>query len=851
MRIAFDAMAILDPMSKNRGIGNYSLSLFTYVINSDRNNEYFFLNFFDDNFSIKDYLNDDAKVTEIVFYTGKEQFLLQDKEYEPLIGDIVKKFIDENNIDIFYITSPFNSRQLIYQKDWFIKCKTIAIVYDIIPYVMKNHYLSGKTTYKWYMQCIDMLRWIDELQVISQSVKDDLISYLKFEANKIRVIWGAVDKKYREVDINDTLRQSLFEKFGILNKYIMCTGGDDERKNISGLIQAYAALPEDIRAQYQLVIVCKLSAEAVQRYTELAERLKLSGRLVLTNFVSDEELLYLYNLASLMAFPSTYEGFGLPVVEAWACGTPVLTSNNSSLVQLAEDGAVIVDPHSIKDITRGLKYALTECDLQLLLDKGKKRLASFQWEIVAAASIEGFLHLGNMIKDTELSSEKPVIAFFTPLPPVQSGISDYSVDIIGALSKYYRIDIYIDKGYTPSVKFSDGVTVHPYKNFAQNASTYHEIIYQVGNSTYHLYMYEFIQKYPGVVVLHDYNMHSVLVHSTLSGLKQDYKLYQHYLMEDFSSDEVAKYIQKLQNGQCGYYVHEWECNGVVTNYARKIIVHSFDTKRKVLTKDISRSVKQIWHCAQLPERLSESSRNALKKQWGYNENDIIFAAFGHIHETKRALPILKAFKRLSDDYPQARLIYVGKLADQLKASFHTAVSEEELLDRVKVTGYTSLEDFDRYMDITDVCLNLRYPYNGETSGSLIRNLAKGNLVIVNDIGSFGEIPDDVCVKLPDVASMSESEEIDQIYLAMISIFKTPQECALKREKAVAFSVDKLDVEKVALEYRSYIDAPVYRSVDETILRKIAQLICSSTDASLASREASRIAEILTWLKEVN
>lgn len=845
MRIAFDATAVLDPMSKNRGIGNYSISQFTTMINTDQNNEYFFLNLFDSDFSLKEHLSSNTNVKECILYTGKDQFLLKNKEYEHVIGDIVKKFIAENSIDVFYVTSPFNSHSLLYHEDWFVNCKTVAIVYDIIPYVMKSHYLGDKTTYKWYMQCIDMLRWMDQIQVISQSVKDDLISYLKFDADKIKVIWGAVDKRFCEVKIESSIQEELFQKFGIKGRYIMCTGGDDERKNIAKLIEAYAALPKDILEKYQLVIVCKLSPDAVQRYTEMAVRLKLSNRLVLTNFVSDEELLYLYNLAVLMAFPSTYEGFGLPVVEAWACGTPVLTSNNSSLVQIAGDGAVTVDPHSTKDITRGLEYALSKCDLPLLLENGKKRLELFQWEKVAAASVEGISQIYDADKNLS-PKEKAFIAFFTPLPPIQSGISDYSVDIIKALQQYYNIDIYIDKGYTPSVNFGNGVTIAPYKAFTQNASKYKDIIYQVGNSTYHLYMYEYIKKYSGIVVLHDYNMHSVLAHNALSGLKQDYELYRQYLLEDYSSDEVDKYIQKLRNGQCGYYIHEWETNGVATNYAKKIIVHSFDAKQKLLAKNISNNVRQIWSFAEINPKASNTDKKLLKEKFGFNSNDVIFAAFGHVHETKRALPILEAFKRLSEDYPEARLIYVGKLADELKPRFNTALSENGLAHTVKVTGYTSLEDFETYMNLTDVCLNLRYPYNGETSASLIRNLVKGNLVIVNDIGSFGELPEDTCMKLPNVAEMSETEEIEQIYLAMTGIFKMPEKCEIMKKNAAAFSERHLDVNKAAREYYAYIEAPCYNSVSENILQKIAQTAAQNADAS---KEMNQLAETLTWLKE--
>ena len=117
-------------------------------------------------------------------------------------------------------------------------------------------------------------------------------------------------------------------------------------------------MPTELKEQYQLVIVCKLSQEAVDGFMKLAKESGAEGRVICTNFVTDEELLIFYNLAHLTAFPSKYEGFGLPVVESWACGTPVLTSNNSSLVEVGGDGAVLVNTNDVSDITRGLVQAL-------------------------------------------------------------------------------------------------------------------------------------------------------------------------------------------------------------------------------------------------------------------------------------------------------------------------------------------------------------------------------------------------------------------------------------------------------------------------------------------------------------
>ncbi len=845
MRIAFDATAILGPMSKNRGIGNYSLSQFTTMIQLDRENTYYFFNMFETDYKLANALEDASNLNELALSAGPEGILLQNKEFEDIVGEIIRKYIRENEIDVFCITSPFDSYNVMYKKDWFSDCKVVAIIYDIIPYVMKNHYLADKVTYNWYMKCIDMLRWVDEIQVISQSVKDDLISYLKFDREKISVIWGAVDKRYKKIEVPENEKKAILDKFKIKDQYVMCTGGDDERKNLAGLIEAYGKLPREIIDKYQLVIVCKLSAPAVERYTALATKFNVTNRVVLTNFVSDRELLVLYNLAKLMAFPSVYEGFGLPVVEAWACGTPVLTSNNSSLVQIAGDAAVIVDPKDLKDITRGLQYALTECDLTELLKRGEKRLQDFQWEKVALASIESIKKV-DVTQSEEEHNKKEKIAFFSPLPPQQSGISDYSVDILRALKNYCDIDVYIDKGYEPQVELGDGVTIYSYKQFESHADEYIDIIYQVGNSTFHLYMYEFIKKYPGIVVLHDYNMHGVLLHDSLGGGKNNFKQYRTYLLEDYPENQVSEYLDALQNGQCGYRMREWELNGIVTNYARKIIVHSFDAKEKLLQRDIARDVRQIWSFVNLEKTLTQDQRMDLKEGKGYRKEEILVAAFGHIHETKRAIPILNAMGKLVKEYHNVKMVFVGKLADELKNEFYEVVNREGLQEYVKVTGYTSLQEFEEYISATDICLNLRYPYNGETSASLVRNLAKGNIVITNQIGSFAEIPDDVCIKIRNVADMTQEEEVDEIYHAIQKCIDDPDECEKIRDKAEKFASKNLDVKKAAQDYYDFMKQPNSQTITEETLTKLANCL-SQKEADIDGLLG--ISKTLTWLKE--
>ena len=811
MNIAFDATAILGPMSKNRGIGNYALSQFTTMINLDKDNNYFFINFFEE-FTLSDYIEDCSNFKEFYFYCGKENFLIREKQYEDVIGDIIKNFIDDYKIDIFYITSPFDGHMLVYRKEWFGKVKTIVTVYDIIPYIFKEYYLNNDSAYKWYMEIVDMLRWVDKYFVISKSVKDDMIKYLNFDSEKIDIIWGAVDEKYQQIKISEEEKSKFFSKFKINSKYIMCTGGDDNRKNIEGLIKAYSNLSKSIIDDFQLVIVCKLSKESFNRYNNLIKKRKILDRVILTNFVSFEELLMFYNLASLMAFPSQYEGFGLPVVEAFACGTPVLTSNNSSLVQIAGDAAVLVDPFDVNDITRGLNEALTKTNLDELVEKGYKQLENFRWNKVAKNAIGIINNLKVFKKDTD----KKKIAFFTPLPPIQSGISDYSVDILNEISKYFDIDVFIDDGYMEECKLNDNINVFNHNLFEKKVKNYDNIVYQVGNSEYHIYMWEYIKKYRGIVVLHDYNMHLVICHYNFNLRKNKYNDYENSLLEDYSEKEEKEYTDKLKNGKSGFRIYDMETNGIVVNYAKKIIVHSNEVREKLLRKNVGLNVKTIQHYAKIEKLINSEEK---KENLGFDKKCVIMASFGFVHSSKRIMPILYAFKRITEKYDNVKYIFVGKLDAAIKKDFNDYVSKNNLRGCVIVTGYTELDKFLDYMDASDICFNLRYPYNGETSGSLMRLLAKGKCIVINNIGSFGEISDKICIKLPDVKDMSEKEEVDKIYHVM-EMLMDENERKNYSENARKYAEENLDLKIIGKKYADYINENEKNGLSSDILYKL-------------------------------
>ena len=817
MNIAFDAAALLGPMSKNRGIGNYSYSQLKKMIKLDQQNTYYFFNVFEEFYM--EYHVTGGNIVDACFLCGKNYELAFDEEYKELFGEIIRKFLRENKIDVFYMTSPFEGHIMRYCKEWFQGVKTVATVYDIIPYVMKHKYLADKAACRFYMQRVDMLRWVDEYLVISQSVKDDMISYLQFPKERIHVIYGAADPDvYHPVEMSEQERKQLYNKYHIRGRYIMCTGGDDERKNIEGLIRAYAALNRSIIEKYQLAVVCKLSPVSMEKYRCLIHQLQLQGRVLLTGFVPDEDLVRLYNQAELMAFPSLYEGFGLPIVEAWMCGTPVLTSANSSLGEIGGDAAVLVHADSIASIAEGLEDALTKTDLESLVRKGKEKLAYFNWETVAQSALAVIHSMGKSIEAYTRIEEVKKIALFTPLPPVKSGISDYSADVIPQLSREFDIDIFIDK-YKPNFREKKNVRIYPAKEFKKRHAQYDRIIYQVGNTFYHEYMFPFIKKYAGIVVLHDYNLRNVLEDIYLHQSNRPKEFMRNFL-EDYGQEMADAYIGRMHTP----YASQFEVNGFVVNYAERVIVHSQYAKRKLLEKNIGRTVDVIPLYGQAENDVPQGEAEQIRKEFQIEQDCLVFASFGFMYEAKRNLQALMAFERICMEQPdlKARFYFVGEAEKNLHHTLTERIRKNGWKDKVCITGYVSLKEFQKYVTITDVCINLRYPYQGESSATLMRALAKGKCVIVNKIGSFCEIPQNACIMIDSVENMGADEEVGQIYRAM----KLAMDDSVRkniRHEAKKYAETYLDLEKAGKQYIRVIkEKRTKKKLNEEKLKSFAE-----------------------------
>lgn len=216
----------------------------------------------------------------------------------------------------------------------------------------------------------------------SQYSKQDLMNTIHVPEKKIRVIYPAVDPKYQPV--RDPMKQ--LAKYGLPEKYILYVGNHEKRKNIPVLVAAFSR--SQAVQEYKLIIAGKQDSRRKEihqaiKYYQVAERVHFSG------YINEEDLPALYTQAGLLAFPSSYEGFGLPILEAMGCGTPVICSKATSLPEVSGDAAVSIDPADITGFARAIDTVLTDQALrQKLQAKGFQRVKQFAWDTTVKEHIK-------------------------------------------------------------------------------------------------------------------------------------------------------------------------------------------------------------------------------------------------------------------------------------------------------------------------------------------------------------------------------------------------------------------------------------------------------------------------------
>lgn len=294
--------------------------------------------------------------------------------------------VAKDRLDLFHapcLTAPL-----------YLNCPLVVTVHDMIWAFPEKFSRSGvmpikRRVMEWYNRIIPTYssRRADVIITVSHAARESIMEHLKLKGDHLFVTHEASNPLFKQV--KDEQRIAVVRRtYNLPSNFILAIGSADPRKNISRLVQAYSLLSSELQKKYHLVIVWTHSFLA-NELSEQIEKLQLADSIHFLKSVPNKDLVVLYSVASLFAFPSLYEGFGLPPLEAMACGAPVAAADNSSIPEIVGDAALLFDARDVNRMSMMISNILSNDSLQMSLSKkGMERAAEFSWERCASETIE-------------------------------------------------------------------------------------------------------------------------------------------------------------------------------------------------------------------------------------------------------------------------------------------------------------------------------------------------------------------------------------------------------------------------------------------------------------------------------
>ncbi|MCK5475616.1 MAG: glycosyltransferase family 4 protein [Candidatus Pacebacteria bacterium] len=342
------------------GIGNYIRHLLEFIFELDKENNYviFLMSEEFDNFELPNKRIRKVKVSS-KWYGWKEQLLFPFQLYK-------------ENLDLMHFTH-FNS-PILYLK------RSIVTIHDITPYFFPGHKMRSiirKVGFKAVF--FSSVKKASKVISVSENTKNDIANYFKIKKDKINVIYEGADSQFKIIIDNQKLVK-IKKRYNIVKPFIFYTGVWRNHKNLVGLIKAFNILRNKYKLDYQLVLGGK-EDPYYPEVREIWEKLKLENEIIRTGFIDQKDLPLFYNAAETFIIPSFYEGFGLIGLESMACGTPVVSSNTTSLPEILGNAAIYFDPNSPKEMAEKIKLVLTDKKLyNELTEKGFKQIEKYNWK---------------------------------------------------------------------------------------------------------------------------------------------------------------------------------------------------------------------------------------------------------------------------------------------------------------------------------------------------------------------------------------------------------------------------------------------------------------------------------------
>lgn len=702
-----------------------------------------------------------------------------DYNREDIYTDKLNECIEKYHIDCYWNPNPVMVNVLFPNKK--INCAFFAMMHDIIPYVMPIKEWSETVTIEYHRR----LQYIKDVNMLcnSEATKTDYINHIG-NPKSVTVALLAANSRifYKE---RETLNRTNEIK-------IVFAGGFDYRKNIERAVEAFAQAQKRINGKKAIFyIVCKYAQSEKERFQIKLQQLNIAERVVLTGYIPDEELAALYQSADVFFFPSLYEGFGLPLVEAMLGGAYILSADNSSLPEVCKEHALYCNAHNVDDMAAKLVEAVDNSLKESLEEKQnrQKYALGFTWEKTAEQTYAA------MEKAIEQQPEgRKKIALVTPWPKQQTGIANYVYRLVPALYKYFDIDIFVDNVLDMESELLPNNYGNRYliNELEAKHADYDKIIYQIGNSKeYHSAIYRMFKKYNGIAEIHDFIIEPFFYHTYY--LEGEQEVYGQALQDGYG-EEGRRQFEAVKCGEAYTDSERFPMCHSVSNIAEATIVHNEWSYHRL--KSENRNYFIPLACIENePVAQSEQHKAYCKicRKIDYQDGEIIIGCFGWINMNKRPQVVIESIKLLHDLFQyKVKLVFWGKNNTE---EIRIMIEEQGLQNYIKISGYLDRAEYEEALKLTDIIVNLRYPSMGESSATLCEAFKAQKAVIVSAVNQYKEFSDDVCWKVP----VGGSEQT-----MLVSMIKTLIDCPEIKESlaknAKKYADEKLNVENIAKLY---------------------------------------------------
>jgi len=615
-----------------------------------------------------------------------------------------------NEADIYHLTGQMLATLLLFQR--FPKPVVIS-VHDIIPYLVKNQ--PKMNTFRhpgeqlFYQLALMGLPRADRLIAISNYTRQTLIEALKLPADRIQVVYPGVDlNKFRTMKVPG----AFWTKYGLDEggRYILFVGSEDPRKNLATLIQSFARVRQFMPDVKLLKVGPAYFTEERQNLQALVTKLGLRKEVIFFNYVPDEDLPYFYNASETLVMPSLYEGFGLPVVEAMACGTPIVSSRAGSLPEVMGEAGIYVDATDHQNMADTLLMLLDNPKEKVWMkEAGKQQAAKFTMDRTALATREIYAEmLSNVRKKNQSDAlrfrekiltgpstkKKMKVALIVPsYPSIHCGVSTYSNYLVSELGKLADVEVVCRLSQSSPLSILKAV-----ENGIKSADIIHvqhafDLYGYMGYLTFPLY--RFLKKSGKLVV--------TTIHE----------------LPDLKPKALKMRLASIYLRSC---VRE-----IVRN-SDAVLSHTHASLDLFNEWRLTKGTHLIPHGTINQKIVAKSNSSSDNPSIGF---------FGFITENKGVHRLLDALV----DLPSARLMIAGKPRtnrDQIYlAALKAKTANLGVSERVEFLGFLPERAMPNFFQVCDLIV---FPYSSCTaSGALHLALAHGSVVLTSNLPVFHEL----------------------------------------------------------------------------------------------------------------